>query len=185
MGRIFATAIFSLILVGCQLTSRNGDVSEGVAEIDAGKSLREITELGDKYVYGGPGVEPNAKKGVQYIKYAADKGYAPAMSALAGIYLNGIGVDKNPKLAHKLYTISANQGYGHSQFNLGVLLMEGREIPKDLESAYYYLSLASYNKKDLGELSKDAARLRDVCASQLPKSRTRYIDANLLLRRST
>lgn len=175
----------AVVLSGCNLTSRDENTSQELQEVASGKSLQEITIIGDRYVHGGPGVEPDPAKGVQYIKYAADQGHSPAICALAGIYLNGLGVDKNVKQSQRLYTISANQGYGHAQFNLGVLLMDGREVEPDLESAYYYLSLASRNKRDLGVMTQDAARLRDICAGKLSKQQTRYIDANLLLQHSS
>ena len=184
MYRLYAVCL-SIILTGCNLTSRHESTSEQLEEVATNKSLQEITVLGDQYIHGGPGIEPDTAKGVRHIKYAADRGHTPAICALAGIYLNGLGVTKDVKRAQRLYTISANQGYGHAQFNLGVLLMDGREVSPDIESAYYYLSLAAKNKRDLGDMAQDAARLRDICAGKLPKQRSRYIDANLLLQHSS
>lgn len=103
----------------------------------------------------------NQKKGIEFLERAVFQNYGPALDELAGLYLAGEGVEKNDAKALHYYTQSSHLGYGPSQFNCGIMHKEGQGTEKNLEKAYLYLSLASLNHKDLGDVTIDAARHRD------------------------
>lgn len=84
-----------------------------------------------------------------------------AQDTLAGMYLNGDGVPKSPKVARVLYELSAKKGYGPSQFNCGIMYKNGQGGEKDLKKALHYLTHAAKNKRDLGDLTLDADYYRD------------------------
>lgn len=64
----------------------------------------------------------NYKDAIFMFKKAAELGYAPAQSYLASMYRDGIGVDKNTKLALELYLKAAKQGLAVAQYNAGEIL---------------------------------------------------------------
>jgi TPR repeat protein len=103
----------------------------------------------------------NPKKGIALLERAVFQNYGPALDELAGLYLAGEGVEKNEAKALHYYTQASHLGYGPSQFNCGIMYKEGQGTEKNLEKAYLYLSLASLNRKDLEDVTINAAQYRD------------------------
>jgi len=66
---------------------------------------------------------------------AAERGDAMAQFNLGNMYLEGIGVPQNDKLAADWFRKAAEQGYAPAQNNLGALYMEGRNVPQDYKQA--------------------------------------------------
>ncbi len=73
----------------------------------------------------------------------AQAGDQYAQVGLAGLYLAGNGVARDPDEAARLYRLAAEQGNSDGQLNLGRLLMNGLGVSKDLVAAYAWLSLAA------------------------------------------
>lgn len=73
----------------------------------------------------------------------AEQGDAQAQAGLAGLYLAGNGVDRDPKEAARLYRLAAEQGDSNGQLNLGRLYMNGIGVDKDHVNAYVWLTLAA------------------------------------------
>jgi TPR repeat protein len=113
--------------------------------------------------------KPEQEEGLQLLQYAANKGFNPALDTLAGLYLHGEFVPQDRFQALRYYEMAARRGYGPSQFNCGIMYKNGDKIPQDLESAFVYLSMAALNKKDLDELTIDAAHYRDEVAKLMNK----------------
>lgn len=103
----------------------------------------------------------DARKGVELLRKAVSQNYPPALDQLAGLYLAGEGVEKNEAKALHYYIQAAHIGYGPSQFNCGIMYKNGQGTEKNFVKSYLYLTLASLNDKDLGEVALDAARYRD------------------------
>lgn len=112
----------------------------------------------------------NLTKGLFFLEKAVHQNHAPALEEMAGLCLEGEGVEKNEAKALYYYEQAAYLGYGPSQFNCGILYKEGQGTEKNLIKAYVYLSLAALNSKDLEELTLDAARYRDEVALFLSSS---------------
>lgn len=71
-----------------------------------------------------------------------NEGYIPATHSLAYLYANGYGTEKNIIEAMILYKIAGLAGFANSYKNLGLLFLEGNEIPKDLETGIAYIEKA-------------------------------------------
>jgi TPR repeat protein len=118
----------------------------------------------------------NTAKGIGYLEQATMQNFPPALDELAGLYLAGEGVEKDEKKALSYYIQAAYSGYGPSQFNCGIMYKIGQATEKDMEKAYLFLSLASLNKRDLGEVVESAAGYRDEVARGLkPAQRQRVL----------
>ncbi|MCC5887637.1 MAG: SEL1-like repeat protein [Gammaproteobacteria bacterium] len=72
-----------------------------------------------------------------------DPELAPALSALAWLHLHGLGVPRHPDRAISLYERAAEAGYGEAQFNLGLLLSQGRIIEPDPARALDWFEAAA------------------------------------------
>jgi hypothetical protein len=77
-------------------------------------------------------------------KQRADAGDASAQAVVALHYQLGWNTEKNPELAAKYATASANAGHPLGQFRLGALLRAGEGVPKD-EQQGLALQSASFN----------------------------------------
>jgi hypothetical protein len=73
----------------------------------------------------------------------AEAGDAAAQVALAGLYLDGLGVRRDVAEAVKWYERAARQGHLIAQANLGDFYARGRGVQRDLVEAYVWLSLAA------------------------------------------
>ena len=73
----------------------------------------------------------------------ADEGDANAQVGLAGLYLAGNGVARDPSEAARLYRLAAEQGDSNGQLNLGRLYLNGVGVERDMVAAYAWLSLAA------------------------------------------
>lgn len=94
----------------------------------------------------------------------AEAGDAEAQLALAGLYLDGLGVPADPAEAVRWYRLAAAAGDPVAQLNLGDLRLKGLGVGRDLVRAYAWFSLAA----DQGR--RWAALQRDALAEQLTAS---------------
>ena len=60
----------------------------------------------------------NKVEGVSYCRLAAEQGLAEAQDTLGLIYENGIGIDRDMKIAIDWYTKAANNSYSNSAYHL-------------------------------------------------------------------
>jgi hypothetical protein len=101
-----------------------------------------------------------------------------AFELYAGIYLNGLGVEKNPEVAFKNYEICAKSGFGPCQFNLGILYKNGEGTPVNNKEAYRWLYKAFLNPTHLGNMIYEAAKYRNQVLPMLTDSeRQEVIDS--------
>lgn len=117
--------------------------------------------------------QKNISEGLKNIYLAVEKNNLKALDTFAGFYLHGEFVAQNKEKALAYYQKAANLGYGPSQFNCGILYRNGDGVPRNLETAYVYLSLAAINKQDLDDVTQDAVVYRDQVSRELtPTQRT-------------
>ena len=76
--------------------------------------------------------------------------------ALAAMYYNGQGVQRDYAEATKWVRKAAEQGYAPAQADLGVLYWNGQGVPQDVVLAYMWLSLAATQQPDV-EVERDVA----------------------------
>ena len=74
---------------------------------------------------------------------AADAGNTQAMSAIANLHRQGLGVRANPARAAAWYRRAAERGDAVSQLNLGDMYAAGAGVPRDPVAAYVWLGLAA------------------------------------------
>lgn len=72
-----------------------------------------------------------------------DPDLAPASSALAWLHLHALGVGWHPERAIALYERAARAGHGEAQFNLGLLLSQGRVAEPDPARALQWFEAAA------------------------------------------
>ena len=73
----------------------------------------------------------------------AEAGDPEAQVALAGLYLSGTGVARDPVEAARWYRLAAQRGDPVAQLNLGDLYARGLGVGRDLVQAYLWLSLSA------------------------------------------
>ncbi|HWT99194.1 MAG TPA: hypothetical protein VN229_16310, partial [Terriglobales bacterium] len=95
---------------------------------------------------GEGAVAPNPVESTKWLERLAQGGNVPAMSDLGTAYLQGIGVEKNAKIAHDWYLRGASRGSGEALFNLGLLYQSGYAGDPDFKrAADYYMRAANAN----------------------------------------
>ena len=86
-------------------------------------------------------------KAVELLNKAAEQGHEIAQSNLGFLlgymYLNGMGVPKNPDEAVKWYTKAADGGNSFAQNSLGNIYIDGKDVPKNPEQAIKYYTMAA------------------------------------------
>lgn len=90
------------------------------------------------------GMKPNPRRAFSMFMYAATNfGDANAQYNLARMYLDGSGVDKDPRQAARWFRLAAEKGHAPSQALLGHLLFTGPEgIARQRALGLMYLTLA-------------------------------------------
>lgn len=68
---------------------------------------------------------------------------AAARTALAWLHLNGLGVDRDPRRAERLYRLAARQGHVDAQYNLALLLAKGDTVPRREREAITWFEQAA------------------------------------------
>jgi TPR repeat protein len=132
----------------------NGD--EGV-EIDHQKAMAWFSQAARQghenalitmaWMYAnGAGVDMDEDKARELYLMAADHGSAKAQYVVATMFrFAQFGAEKDLARALHYYTESANQGFATAQFALGKMLVEGKLVEKDMNTALQWLTLAHAN----------------------------------------
>ena len=97
-----------------------------------------------KLYEAGIGVQQNPKTAMELLALAAKGGNSVAMHDLGHYYAIGAqGREANINQAATWFHKAAERGIVDSQFNLGVLYMEGSGVKRDLVQSYVWFSLAA------------------------------------------
>jgi len=73
----------------------------------------------------------------------ANEGDPEAQYNIGLLYLNGLGVEKNERLALMWFTYAGEQGMADAQYNAGVLFYSGKGVYPDHKSAIEWWTLAA------------------------------------------
>lgn len=92
-------------------TKALGDLpsAELMKRVDANDPAAQ-NELALRYRYGGPGVDKDRDKAIEWFRKAAQNGSAKACFNLGVVYYNGDGVPANPDTACKWFLIASKAG---------------------------------------------------------------------------
>jgi TonB family protein len=75
--------------------------------------------------------KPDYAKAVELFLKAGSAGFAPAQFALTKIYLDGVGLPRDPHQAAEWCDKAAKQGLDQAEFMAGVLAANGEGVPRD------------------------------------------------------
>lgn len=120
----------------------------------AGAVANAFVALGTYFLDGikGTYVAPNPERAHQMFHYAASYFSDPtAQYFLARLYLDGIGVEKDPRQAARWLNLAAEKGHYASQALLGQLLVNGQGVPRQRARGLMWLTLA----KESADPTKD------------------------------
>ena len=93
--------------------------------------------------------ESDQAKRMEYLKKAAEQGYAPAQCQLGECYLSGRGVEKNEARAAEWYRKAADQGDAEAQAAMARCCSEGWGVEKNAaEAARWFQRLAQQNNSE-------------------------------------
>jgi hypothetical protein len=102
----------------------------------------------------------------------AESGDAEAQAALAGLFVQGLGVPFDSQRAARWFRRAADQGHTIAQLNLGDYYARGRGVPLDLAQAWFWLGLAARQGNRWAETRRDAiGKAMDGTALTMAKRR--------------
>ena len=112
---------------------------------NSGVMASAFTALGAYFLDGikGTYVRPNPERAYDMFNYAASYfGDPNAQYNLARLYLDGTGVEADPRQAARWFNLAAEKGHAPAQALLGELLVNGQGVPKQRARGLMWLSLA-------------------------------------------
>jgi TPR repeat protein len=113
--------VVAALLLAVTAAPSRADFADGLAAYDAGDYQTSVAEW----------------------RPLAEAGDPEAQVALAGLYLDGLGVARDQAEGARWYRLAAEQGEPVAQMNLGDLYSRGQGVPRDLAQAYLWLSLSA------------------------------------------
>lgn len=122
------------------------DWREAAERGDGGAAFR----LGTTYL-DGVVVKRDPKEAIKWIKLGAKLGESRSELELGAIYdcvlykCRSLGIKKSPRLAAQHYLSAARKGEAVAQYNVAVMLEEGKGIGQDFVEAYKFYTLAIEN----------------------------------------
>lgn len=120
-------------------------------ERQAARWLRIAAERGHTRAAGRLGVllakqvECPPAESLRWLMMAARRGDAVAQFNVGVMYLNGVGVERNEKVARYWFTRGAKNNDSSAQYNLAIMLFDGEGGPSDVTSALFWLRIAQVN----------------------------------------
>ncbi|CAA2107573.1 Secretory immunoglobulin A-binding protein EsiB [Methylobacterium bullatum] len=121
------------------------NTDDGPDTQNSGVVASAFTALGTYFLDGikGTYVRPNPERAYDMFNYAASYfGDPNAQYNLARLYLEGTGVDADPRQAARWFNLAAEKGHAPAQALLGNLLMNGQGVPAQRARGLMWLSLA-------------------------------------------
>ncbi|KQP55039.1 exopolysaccharide biosynthesis protein [Methylobacterium sp. Leaf399] len=112
---------------------------------NSGVVASAFTALGAYFLDGikGTYVRPNPERAYDMFNYAASYfGDPNAQYNLARLYLDGTGVESDPRQAARWFNLAAEKGHAPAQALLGQLLINGQGVPVQRSRGLMWLSLA-------------------------------------------
>lgn len=118
--------------------------------IEATHWYRKAATLGhvdSEYALGKLYAHNQPEESVKWMRRAANNGHARAQHQTATMYLKGIGVTINAKIAYDYFNLAANQNHPKSVLEIGLMLYEGYGIERNQEKGIEMVKRAT----NLGE----------------------------------
>jgi uncharacterized protein len=91
----------------------------------------------------GPAVPKDPSKGVEWLRKAADRGFAPAQAELGEAYINGKGVRADMSQGFTWIRKAAEQNHAQAQYRLGTAYYLGRGLPQNPQEGLRWIFAAA------------------------------------------
>ena len=127
-----------------RIADENADETPGSSR--SGIVSAAFVALGSYLLDGikGSHVAPNPARSAELYQYAASFfGDSNAQFGLARLYLDGTGVDRDPRQAARWFNLAAEKGHHPAQALLGQLLWNGEGVPRQPARGLMWLRIAS------------------------------------------
>lgn len=98
------------------------------------------------------------EKALFHYRVAAAEDDADALNNLGEMYRQGLGVERNYRIAAACFLVSAEQGYIPAQRNLAAIFKYGRSVPVDIELAAQWKKLSEMKEAPIPLLLKAVNR---------------------------
>ena len=89
------------------------------------------------------------------MRRGAEQGEAASQNALAVLYFNGQGVDKNLEKAIKWWQRAAENGNSSAQVSIGAMHYDGKGVEKNIVKALMWQYISIKNGSDDGGQNRD------------------------------
>ena len=157
-GIILKLVILVVVIAGWAIVEANHYTQKIKAELGLGgvDAMFDVA-LVYKMEYRESGDKEQLADAVYWLKKAAEQGHPYAQNNLAGMYGNGIGVDKNDIKAVYWYQKAADQGLKYALYNLGNMYERGTGVVKSVTKAKHWFSKAC----DAG-ISEGCSKLKEM-----------------------
>lgn len=123
--------------------------------------------------------DKNYLEALHWFEEASKQGFVPAWNDLGSIYMNGWGVDKNPKISIQYFKMAAENGDNNGQFNLGLRYYEGIIVSKNDIQAYAWFKVAGCaSGENTSCLEQVSALTKRMTKKQLEQAEKLSIEIN-------
>jgi uncharacterized protein len=110
------------------------------------------------------GGKPDDAQALRLLNAAAAQDHAAAQALLGNLYIQGIGVEKNPATAVSWWVRSAGNCNTWAQDAAAHSYFEGEFVPQDLVRAYHWVSVAAHF--EFPESKRGAAKLGEMLSAE-------------------
>ncbi|MEI7967567.1 MAG: tetratricopeptide repeat protein [Betaproteobacteria bacterium] len=111
---------------------------------------KAATNIGWLYARGEGGVKQDFEEALKWWRFAASRGYTPAMNNIGLLYANGHGVAQAYEEAFKWWMRAAERGDGWAMNAVGDMYENGQGAPKSYELAMTWYREAAREGDSLG-----------------------------------
>lgn len=172
-----ATALFLAASAGLSFADPEADAIAAIREHEYAKAMAiwgprakagdvlAQQGLGGMYL-AGLGVPKDPKMAVFWLSQAAEKGDSTAQYNLGQLYSHQQGFIDLAKAA-KYYQQAARRGRSEAQSTLAGFYLSGTGVPKDIEKAYVWISLAASAKPPASMGAENARQLSAVLKARV------------------
>ena len=109
----------------------------------------------------GQGVPQNYSRAREWLRKAADQGFANAQFCLGSLYYVGQGGPSDYGTAFEWFRKVADQGIAIAQYDLGAMYLAGQGVPQNYALSHMWFHLAA------SQGDADAAKARDMVAAKM------------------
>lgn len=141
-GNKYAAYTLGKAYLDGDILAQNIDEAVRLLNLSASKNFAPAQFILGRLLYKGDAVPKDIKKAVEWLDRAATQ-KNPYAAYLAGkIYLTEDEV-KNIQKAIRSFIVAAENGNDYAEYQLGKIYLYGKDIPRDTDTAMYYLHLAA------------------------------------------